>query len=226
VGAGTGEIGYELLARGLSYLALDESPEMLSVFREKARASGLAPEVSVGNAEERWPVADGSMRLVFGSRSFHWLSPEHVVHESVRVASSAGCAVLIGRVERGDDNPRARLRRKMRELLRQAGHAGRSGRESTRAIVERLVSTGAEPIAPSVAARWTARTTPHAVLEAWRDKSGLGGADVPNAVKTSVLEQTRDWAVKTFGNIDLPIESEECYTLDGAMLPASGSPTR
>jgi SAM-dependent methyltransferase len=218
VGAGTGEVGVELLARGVGYLALDASEAMLSVFRGKALTAGFTPELRVGDARDRWPVEDASIGLVFGSRSLHWLSPGHVERESLRVASPAGCTILIGRVERRDESPRARLRRRMRDLLEESGHAGRSGGASSRAIVGRLVASGAKPVPARVAAVWNVRFSPRSVLEAWRRKPGLGGADVPAELKDAVLARTEAFAVETFGDIDVPTETEECYTLEGAML--------
>jgi hypothetical protein len=191
---------------------------MLAVFREKTRAAGSAPELLVGDARERWPVDDASIGLVFGSRSLHWLSPNHVEHEWLRVASPAGSCLLIGRVERRDGSPRARLRRKMRELLREAGYVGRSGEGSTRAIVQRLLGRGATHVPARQAAAWTLGVTPRSVLEGWRRKDGLGGAEVARDDKEGVLAATEVWAVETFGDIDVPIESEECYTLEGAIL--------
>lgn len=221
IGAGTGEVGAELARRGLGYVALDASAEMLAVFRKKARSAAVPPSLLVGDARERWPVEDASIGLVFGSRSLHWLSPEHVERESLRVASPDGCAVLIGRVERHEESPRARLRRTMRELLREAGYPGRSGGASARAIVQRLVARGAMPVPLRRAAAWTVSVTPRSVLEAWRRKAGLGGANVPTAEKDRVLARTEAWALETFPDIDVPIETEECYTLEGAMLTES-----
>jgi ubiquinone/menaquinone biosynthesis C-methylase UbiE len=218
LGAGTGQVGAELVARGLGYVAVDASAEMLAVFRKKALASGFAPELLVGDARERWPVDEGSVRLVFGSRSLHWLPVDHVVLESLRVASPDGCAVLIGRVERPDGSPRARLRRKMRELVRAAGYPSRSGGANARAVVERLVAAGATHLAVQNVATWTVRASPRSILEAWSRKHGLGGADPTPAQKQDVLARTEAWAIETFGDVDVPIESEECYTLEGAML--------
>jgi ubiquinone/menaquinone biosynthesis C-methylase UbiE len=218
IGAGTGEVGAELVTRGLSYVAIDSSPEMLAVFRGKITESGWNPELLVGDAREKWPVGDASVRLVFGSRSLHWLSPEHVVRESLRVASPEGCAVLIGRVQRPDHGPRARLRRRMRELVRAAGYSGRSGGANARVIVERLVSAGATPLTVRSVATWTVNVTPRSIIEAWRRKHGLGGVDPTPAEKNDILARTEAWAIEQFGDVDAPIESEECYTLEGAML--------
>jgi len=218
IGAGTGEVGRELLGRGVLCVALDESKAMLEIFREKAVAAGLTPELVARDAGLSSPVGDGSMHLVFGSRSLHWLPVEHVCREAFRVAAPEGCAVLVGRVERDAAGPRARIRRKMRELLRAAGFVGRDGGETAREIVERCAARGATRIVPRVAATWSTRRTPRTVLDDWRNKSGLGGAEVPTNVKEQVLASTAAWAAETFGDIDVSIESEECYTLAGVAL--------
>jgi ubiquinone/menaquinone biosynthesis C-methylase UbiE len=218
LGAGTGEVGTELVARGVEYVAVDASVEMLAVFRKKVLGFGFHPELLVGDAREKWPIDDASVRLVFGSRSLHWLSPEHIVRESFRVASPVGCAILIGRVERSDQSPRARLRRKMRELVGAAGYSRRSGGANARAVVERLVAAGASHVSVRNVATWTVSITPRSIIEAWRRKHGLGGADPTPCEKNDVLDRTEEWAIEHFGDVDVPIESEECYTLEGAML--------
>jgi ubiquinone/menaquinone biosynthesis C-methylase UbiE len=225
VGAGTGVITAGLVARGLECSALDESEAMLDVFGARARALGIEPTILVSDAGRRWPVDDASVSLVFGSRSLHWLAADHVCDEAFRVAAPAGCSVLIGRIERAPESPRARLRRAMRHWLRAAGFEGRSGTESTRAIVDGCVERGAVLIATRVAAKWRVHTTPRSILDAWRRKPGLGGADVTQATKADVLARTEAWAVETFGDIDVPTETEECYTLQGAAI-AARSPAR
>jgi ubiquinone/menaquinone biosynthesis C-methylase UbiE len=222
VGAGTGEITGELLARGVSCVAVDESPAMLAEFRRKAHSLGVTPELVTADARLRWPIDDGSVNLVFGSRSLHWLPADHVRAEGFRVASPRGCTLLVGRVTRDDEGPRARIRRKMRELLRAAGYPGRSGEKSARDIVERCIAHGATPLSTFVAASWTVRVAPRSILDAWRQKSGLGGSDVPGAVKEDVLARTGEWVEATFGDIDVPVESEECYTLEGVTLVPRG----
>ena len=218
LGAGTGQRAMQFLERGFSCTALDESPAMLEVLREKAIARGLSPDTVVADAGKRWPMDDGAANLVFGSRSLHWLSPEHVCAEAFRVASREGCAILVGRVERSAEGARARIRSNMRDLLAAAGFEGRSGRASTRAITARLVDSGAAPIPPRAVAAWLVRSTPRAVIDAWHRKHGLAGQDVPASVKEGVLARTEAWAAEAFGDIDAPTESEEWYTLEGAVI--------
>lgn len=219
VGAGTGEITVELLRRGFACAALDESPAMLDVLRAKATEAGRIPELLLADAASRWPVPDHGVKLVFGSRSLHWLDPEHVAAETIRVASARGGLLLVGRVERSAASPRARIRSAMRERLRAAGFEGRSGHSSSRAILAACARRGGAPIVARVAARWTTRATPRSIIDGWRRKTGLGGVDVPDSVKNDVLTSTEAWAREAYGDNDAPVESEEWYTLEGVVVP-------
>ena len=219
VGAGTGEIGLEILQRTVRYVGLDDSRGMLDVFAARARERGLSPSLIVADARDRWPVADGSARVIFGSRSLHWLAPRELVDEALRVAAKDGAVLLVGRGVHDPRGPRERIRVAMREFLSAAGFEGRSGGRECRRPPRRMrARRGASPIPVRTVARWPVRRPPRASLDDWRSKPGLAGIDVPAAIKDLVLERVAEFASDTFGDIDAPIESEECYTLVGATL--------
>lgn len=106
----------------------------------------------------------------------------------------------------------------MRERLRSAGFEGRSGRSSAIALLAACTSRGATLLAAREAARWTSQTTPRSILDGWRRKAGLGGVDLPETAKADVLSSTEAWAREAYGDIDAPAESEEWYTLEGAVV--------
>ncbi len=218
VGAGTGEIGLELVARGVGYLGIDESDAMLGIFRRRAAERHLTPSLLVADARDRWPVADASQHVVFGSRSLHWLAAEDVAEEALRVAAPGGAVLLVGRGVHDPAGPRERVRRAMREALREAGFEGRNGGRSTVNLLSACTARGATPIETRTVARWTVRRSPRAAIDDWRGKSGLAGIEVPPAEKSAILARVTEFAESAFANIDEPIESEECYTLEGATL--------
>jgi hypothetical protein len=227
LGAGTGDIGLELLARGISYRGVDVSGGMLAVFRERAAALGLVPDLVVADAGDRWPADDGSVRVVFGSRSLHWIETSHLASEAARVASPEGAVLLIGRVVRDPEDPRERIRAAMRELLRESGYEGRSGGARAREGIAECVRRGWHPLPSRVAAAWTVKRRPRSSLDDWRSKPGLGGRDVPDDVKERVLTEVLRFTKDTFGNIETPIDVTERYVLDGVeMLSRGGAQTR
>ncbi len=230
IGAGTGEIGIALLTRARGamdpYTGLDVAPAMIERFRARAAALGLSPTLIVADATGPWPVAPRSVHAVFGSRSLHWIEPAHLLDEVLRVAHPEGATLLAGRVERDPEGPRARIRRKMRALLREHGYEGRNGAKDHAALLAECTRRGGVLLEPRVAAAWQVRRSPRASLDDWARKPGLAGVDLPLSTKRSVLDGVRRWTHEAFGNIDTLIESEERYVLEGAVLVPERSPSR
>jgi SAM-dependent methyltransferase len=209
VGAGTGSIGAELVALGAEYAAIDASREMLAAFRTRCPEARLVE----ADANATWPFDDGSVSLVFGSRSLHLLEPGHVAREVRRVVRR-GHAV-VGRVERDPWSVRSRVRAEMRRALARHGWEGRSGPRATSAILDAI---GGDPLAPVVAAEWAASAAPLGSIEAWRSKSGLAGLGVPESVKARVLADVEAWVRSAFPDPGTALESTERYILEIARL--------
>jgi SAM-dependent methyltransferase len=221
IGAGTGQLGLELLRRGFRHIALDLSSRMLEVFRRKLRPEGLAASLIRADAADFWPLAAGTVRMVFGSRSFHRLEPAHVVREALRVADPKEAFLLVGRVRREPTSVRSRLREEMRRRVGATGIPARSGERETRLLLEACHSRGAGILSPRSVARWTVRESPLSSLESWRAGAGLAGCDVAEERKLAILEGLRSWAQEAFGRLDAESDSEETYVLEGACLTAA-----
>lgn len=217
IGAGTGQIGRHLAAHPVRYLGLDVSAGMLAVHR--GRLASPRAWLLGADADRRWPVADGSVRLCFGSRALHLLSPGHLADELLRTASPRGATLVVGRVRREPESVRRRMAEEMRRRLRQHGFASRGGGEGRRALADACAARGAAPLPTVEAARWRVTATPRASLESWRSLVGLGGAIVPAEIKQQILSTLADWAEQTLGGLDRRHESEETYELEGMRLP-------
>jgi SAM-dependent methyltransferase len=218
VGAGGGDIGLELAGAGDAYLGIDESPGMLAIFRNRAAAVGLRPELVVADARDPWPVAPGSVGLVFASRSLHFLDPAHVGRQTYAVASPRGATLIVGRVVREQESVAERTRRAMRALLRREGYEGRSGSKHSAESIAECVARGAERLAPRVVASWTVRRSVRDSIEAWRSKPGLAGIQVPEDVKARLLTELERFTSESAGNIDAGVDSTEQYVLEGASI--------
>jgi len=218
LGAGTGAIGAELLLRVPSYLALDSSRLMLEQFRARVAAVHW-PKLIEADAADPWPIATGSVAVIFGSRVLHFLPPAHVAAETARVAGAGGLLLLVGRVRRDPRGARARMRRQMREFLAEAGTSPRD--VMLPELLQRLGELGAEPIAERRLAAWAVTQSPLTALEAWSAHDGLAGVSLPEAEKSQILERLRGWAVAAFGSLDAPVTSEEEYVLSGVRLPSA-----
>ncbi|MEM9456341.1 MAG: class I SAM-dependent methyltransferase [Myxococcota bacterium] len=217
IGAGTGQIGAQLLAAGIDYLGLDRSRPMLEVFARR-----LAPQqharLIVADANERWPVPARSLAAVFLSRVVHLLDPVVVWSESRRVAGPGGCWLIIGRRGRERDSVRAGMRRQMHALLADEGVGSRSGGEPHR-MLRAMESWGGQSRFATEVARWAVVHRPRQALEAWRGKPGLAGVQVDDALKARVLDRLEAWTCERYGPLDREHRSEEHYALHGLRVP-------
>lgn len=223
IGAGTGQIGAHLAAawrarsRGL-YAAIDVSAPMLSAFRRKLGAEAEAALVRA-NAATRWPVASGSVGLVFSSRAAHLLPPDALVRETLRVAAPGGALAVLGGVRSEPESLRTVLRREMRRLLDEAGFEPRRAGESRTAIADALAARGGEVLPVRAAASWSAVHRARDALAAWRAKPGLGGRTVPPAVQEAVLRRLEAWIRERYGSLDVEGDATERYELAAVRLP-------
>jgi ubiquinone/menaquinone biosynthesis C-methylase UbiE len=219
VGAGSGDIGCHLVGR-VTYVGFDLAPSMLDVFRDRLGARASVAGLVVADGDAAWPVADGSARAIFGSRSLHLLSLPHVLAEIHRVGAPEGVTVLVGRVVRDESSVRMWMRRQMRRLLHETGIAGQSGGgKFARHLVEACAESGsryvAAPIEPHEVTRWPVAASPADSLAAWAGKDGLAGIAVDARTKHDVLERLRSRAVTEFGDLDRRVEATEAYVLNG-----------
>lgn len=218
IGAGTGAIGGELLAHWPGYVGLDLSRPMLDEFRARLAAEHR-PKLVEADAAGPWPVASGSVGLVLGSRVLHLLPPAHVASEALRVRAPRGLSLLVGRVRRDPDSVRARMRRRMREIVAEAGFALGARERAVPELFERLTRAGAAAIAERSVARWARSHSPRAALDSWRAHRALGGVSLPVSDHERILAQLEEWAKASFGSLDVSTTSEEEYVLTGVQLP-------
>lgn len=213
IGAGTGILSLPLLDRPIRYIGFDQSDVMLSIFREKLQARSLRAELHAADGNERWPVEDRSVSVIFSSRALHHLEPEHVASEARRVVSSEGGWLILGRVRRPEDTVKSIVRRKMRQLLQEQGYDGRSHENGARALGRALENVGGEVQQPVVAARWTRLRAPSEWIANWERKSGLASRDIPDDLKQTILGELRGWAISEYGDLDEVVEQEEYFEL-------------
>jgi SAM-dependent methyltransferase len=221
LGAGTGLIGEHLArlgrARGRSrYVGIDVSGPMVAVFRRKLGAGGALVRADAGVP---WPLASGSVKLVFLSRAAHLLPPAVLVEEALRVASPEGALAVFGGVRSEPDSLRAVLRREMRRLLAAHGVEARRAADSQSSLVSALAERGGEVLPVRTAASWTAVHRAGDALAAWRAKSGLGGRAVAPEVQDGVLRRLEDWIRERYGSLDVAREATERYDLAVVRLP-------
>ena len=216
LGAGTGEIGVDLVRLPVRYVGLDASPAMLEVFRAKAVLGSSS--LIVADCNRPWPLPNGSAAVVFASRVVHLLDPEHIARETARVCRSGGW-LMLGRVLREPDGIKERLRRRRRALLVEAGIGPRQGEEGTRRVVERSLAVGGTFLGREVVAEWSGETTPARVIAGWSTLSRMGSVSVDQATRADILDGLRRWGRAEFGDLDRAEVFRERYAIDVVRLP-------
>ena len=220
IGSGTGQLGRWFRAP-LRYIGLDLSAGMLQEFGHSGDSDPANRLLIQADANASWPLANGVVQTLFSSRTMHLLDQEHVASEILRVASTAGATLILGRVEREPESVRARMAQEMNERLRARGFAARRGARQNRKLFELCSGPGAVALEPLPVARWSTIASPRQSLESWRSKQGLGGLAVPDKIRTEVLQELENWAEEKFGGLNREFESEETYVLKSLRLPST-----
>ncbi len=243
LGAGTGEIGWELAQgicqrslpqqsskrrvfasqnRSQRYLGLDLSLSMLGIFRHKL-AGTPPPGVTLlrADAERPWPVRAGSISNFFFSRSAHLLNPEHLVAEVLRTAAPTGSLLTVGRVRRQENSVRSQMRRRMQRALHERGVEGKAGEAARKRLLATLDERGGQSLRTERVASWPCRERPAQSLDAWSKKAGLAGLPLPVALRREVLSEVKTWAEERWDSLDTVYESTEHYELSVVRLKAA-----
>jgi ubiquinone/menaquinone biosynthesis C-methylase UbiE len=216
LGVGTGEIGAHLARLPVRYLGIDNSAEMLQLFRDKL---GERPaSLLLADASQVWPLDDDAASVVFASRVIHLLDAEHVVRETLRVCRPGGW-LMLGRVLRDEDGVKERLRQRRLELLRQAGVGPLRGREGAGRVVDQCLSAGGESMGRRVVAEWRGAISPAEVIADWTSLSRMGSVAVDPVRRQEILAELQDWARAELGDLDQPEAYRERYVIDCVRLP-------
>lgn len=213
VGAGTGQLSLPLLRRPIQYIGFDRSAAMLGVFRGKAAAAALNAELVVADGDERWPAADSSVDVVFGSRSIHLLEPDHVVSEIRRVLRPVGGWLVVGRLRRPQDSVKSVLRRRMRRLLEDRGFRGLGRRSDAGDVFAVLECDGGSRLPWRDVARWPITRSPADALAEWEGKEGLDGIALPETIKSGIAAELRAWAEREYGDLNRLLKESDTFEL-------------
>lgn len=218
LGAGTGNIGVHLAAEGRPgearpYVALDLSLPMLGVFRRRLSVNAVTAGLLQADATAPWPLADGSVSLLFSSRAVHLLPLPHLIEE-IRRLCRPGARLVLGSVQRPENSLRRIMRREMRRRLAAVGWRGRSAGGTRRRLQEALAHDGWLPEPTARLASWPVEERAIDSLQGWRDKPGLAGRHVPADQRHALLDELATWARREFGSLETTRTTTESYRLD------------
>lgn len=214
IGAGTGEIGCEIARLVHSYVAIDNSPGMLKQFRQRCQEKKLSAKIIQADGNLHWPVEAGAVNLIFSSRALHLLNLEHIISELERLSLNAKLWLIVGKVQKAPGSIPDKMRKKMRQLLKQQGVSGRSGKRFKENLLQLLVGKGAEIRANIQVTTWEKAYAPVQSLASWRNKTGLAGVDITDETKTLILNQLEVWAKDYYGDIHQSVPVQYSYEID------------
>ena len=168
LGAGTGKLTRQLLARGHDVVAVDPSEGML------AELNRVLPGVPTarGSAEEV-PLPDGSVDVVLMAQAWHWVDPDRAVPEIARVLSPGGRLGVLWNVRDGQ----AGWIRRLEEII--------GGVDNNR---DARFGTPFGPV-ETYDVRWTHRIGPDVLLDLVASRSHV--IMLPAAERAALLAQVR-----------------------------------
>lgn len=218
IGCGTGQIGAVLNETFDQYTGFDSSSSMLDVFKKRLSGAGDSSSFLHADGDKSWPAKDDTTHVIFSSRAMHLLEPDHVLEEIKRVSNTQESFVVLGKVKRDSNHPKAIMRRIMRQILKKEGYIGRSGEKYREELFEGLVGLGAVQLPVFTTSNWTTHYKPISSIASWKDKEGLAGLTLKNPFKSKVLSQVTKEAEDLFGDLQAPQPGNEWYELNAVRI--------
>ncbi len=201
LGVGTGRIALPLIARGYRYLALDTSPAMLDVFRQKV--AGVTRKVRILQADARdIPLEDESVDAVVVVHLWHLLEDwPRALAEALRVLRPGG--VLLEGWDEAEASEDFRVQEAWRRFVAEEGVKVERGRHRRRLgqVEAALKELGLAP-RTGVVARWTEERSLRQSLENIQERLYSFTWTVPEEVHHRAVVQLWAWAEAEYGDLD------------------------
>jgi ubiquinone/menaquinone biosynthesis C-methylase UbiE len=204
LGAGTGRIGWPLVAAGDDYVGIDLS---LGMLREFARRGAQPPRLAQADGA-RLPFGDATFDAVLMVQVFGGMRGWRGVLAEARRVLRPGGPLLIGRTVAPTGGLDARMKQQLAALLAARGVAIERG--NMREEVERALA-GIAARRTVTAATWRAERTPRRYLD--RQRTGARFATLPAPEVEAALAALADWAIAAFGGLDAAVHEPHAFEL-------------
>jgi SAM-dependent methyltransferase len=192
LGAGTGALTRDLVARGLDVVAVEPDSNMRAVLEDRVPRA----DVRAGSAEDL-PLDDADADVVVGAQMWHWVNPDRATAEAARVLRHGGTLGLLWNL-RDERVPW------MAELGSVFGGEDVNGRGAAQVVLP----AGAPFTAPAARDfRWSQELAPGDIVDLVATRSQV--QVLPDTERTAVLARVADFvashpAVAGRGRIVVP----------------------
>jgi ubiquinone/menaquinone biosynthesis C-methylase UbiE len=119
VGCGTGKLTAALVERGLRVDAVDPSPELLEIARDRTRESSVRFHLT---RFEDVDLPEHAFAAVFSATAFHWVDPKVGWSKAARLLQPGGLLALLAYFGGSDIEVRARVHAAWREVIPEAAN--------------------------------------------------------------------------------------------------------
>ncbi len=216
VGTGTGRISVPLLRQGAHLIGCDLSPKMLAVLRQKDPSARLAEADA-----SALPFPTGHFGAVTTCHVMHLVAPwREALREYRRILRPGGVYINVRTEE--DDCPGGRIEDYWESRVKAHGEScRRPGVENEDELQSELRGMGA--IVERVAAiRYTRSHSLESVLERIANRVDSQTWNVPEPTFTATVQETRQWAVQEFGELNLVFQEPSTFIVEVARFGAAG----
>lgn len=207
LGVGTGRIALPVAAAGCRVIGIDLAAPMLRI----AQRGGGVDDLIKGDIADL-PLRSASVDAVLAVHVLHLVRDwRGALAEAVRVLRSDG-VVIQGRDWRDPQSCAALIRSKLRESIMQLMPGARPPAAGA-AIDQALIKLGATTTTELVAAMWTQRIRPAALLDQMARRADSETWALPDDLLQQALAQVRAWAVTTWPDLDAPQDVHQRFVL-------------
>lgn len=212
IGVGTGRVALPVThaLRGLTYVGVDISQQMMGMLRSKdpaRRVQQLQADATL------LPFADHSFEATLTVHVLHLVSDaEQVLAELWRVLRPGGLFLHGYNDFETDERLKALRYTRWEAFVEEAGgtvlHQAR--RE---ALVEQISSFFGRPRIVTLA-RWQAPVVPRRILNSLISRSSSATWDIPEAIFAEAMRRTETWAQEQFGDLDQAFPATGFFNLE------------
>lgn len=206
LGVGTGRIALPVVAAGCTIVGVDLALEMLRVAQQHGLDDLVQADVT------HLPLGDARFDAVLAVHVLHLVPQWRAALAETRRVLRPGGVLIQGRDWRDPQSCVERLRGKLREVVMQLAPGARpSGAGAS--VGQTLAELGFAEPQEQIAATWTSRVSPAAVLQGMAQRADAETWALSDELLDAAVAQVRDWAATTWADLQAEQEVAQRFVL-------------